>query len=77
MKRRTSTNNSEPTLANNDIFLPSNQLTEQEVNGDSIVNEEPILYTKSILHTQPNSRARDMLHTSSFSVARTMDSRID
>ena len=50
-------------------YLPTNWLDKlKEVNGDLITNEDSILYTKSILHIRPNSRAWDILHTSTFSV---------
>ena len=64
MKRRTSTNNYELTLADKIFsYLPTNWLDKlNEVNGDSIANKE------SILHIWPNSRARNILHASSFSI---------
>ena len=69
MKRRTFTNNSELILTNKISYLPTNWLdTLEEINGDSIANKESIVYTKSILYIRPNSRARDILHTSSFLV---------
>ena len=70
VKHWTLTNNSEPILANNDIFLLSNQLTGQTRSGKWRFNHwwRSILYTKSVLHTWLNSRAWDILHVSSFSV---------
>ena len=70
MKCQTSTNNSELILANKIFpYLPTYWLDIlEEVNGDSITYKESILYTKSIFHTRPNSRAWDILHASSFSV---------
>ena len=50
-------------------YLPTNWLDKlEEVNEDLIANEESILYTKPILHTQPSSSAWDILHASSFLV---------
>ena len=59
MKHKTSTNNSELILGNKWFsYLPTNSLDKlEEVSGDSIANKGSILYTKSILHTRPNSRA--------------------
>ena len=69
MNHWTSTNNSELILIFS--YLPTNWLDRlKEVNGDTITNEESILYTKSILHTQPKIRAWDILHASSFSVGK-------
>ena len=78
MKYQTLLNNPELILANK-IFsnLPTNWLNKlEEVNGDSIANKESILYTKSILHTQPNIRA-ETLHVSSFSVGQWIQGSID
>ena len=78
MKRWTLTNNTELILANKIFsYLPTNWLDKlKDVNWDSITNEGSILYTKSILHTQPNSRAWDILHTSSFTVGQCIQESI-
>ena len=69
MKHWTSTHNSELILANKVFsYFPTNWLDKlEEVNGDSLANKESMLYTTSICHIRPNSRAWNILHSSSFS----------